>query len=466
MRSPAPRWRLRKNAPKKAGAMMSAVLAVTLIFTATASADELDDRKTELETEQEKVQAAYEYLGEDIAKAVAQLNIYQSQLPAAQEALAAAETRVGDASAKVTDLNDRVALAQETRNTITTEIAEDQTAMEETEKVIGQIAAQAYKNGGVPSSLSLILGADGADSLTDSMSLAEQALRGQNATIEQLSEQGANNVNSEARLTAVEEEIAELKTQAETALTAEQTARDEAATEKGKVDTLIANTKTLNDQLEAERPLLEAQMATLEEESRVVNADIATRQAELLEKARLEEEARVAEANRIAAEEAALENLPVPVPQVASKTPGDPSAFGLVMPVSAPMNSGYGWRDTPEGTIDFYGKGGYLHSGADFAASCGAPVYAAAAGEVWRADQGGGEMVGTGNRVVLNHGVMSGNALATNYYHMERFVVSAGQWVNSGQLIGYVGQTGNAQGCHLHFETILNGAPVDPMNLL
>jgi murein DD-endopeptidase MepM/ murein hydrolase activator NlpD len=44
--------------------------------------------------------------------------------------------------------------------------------------------------------------------------------------------------------------------------------------------------------------------------------------------------------------------------------------------------------------------------------------------------------------------------------------VSAGQRVGKGQVIGYVGTTGNSTGCHLHFETILDGSAVDPMGLL
>jgi murein DD-endopeptidase MepM/ murein hydrolase activator NlpD len=333
--------------------------------------------------------------------------------------------------------------------------------------VIGQIAAHAYKSGGVPSSFSLILGAEGAESLTDSMGLAEQVLRGQNAAMQELSQQSATNVNSEARLAAVEEEIASLKEQAEAALMLEQEARDAAAAEKAKVDSLIEQTAAANAALEARKPVIQAQLASLETAKAKATADIAERQRALLEKARKEEEARIAEANRRAAEEAARNNRPTPPPEVPETKPTNPSAFGLSLPVQAPISSGFGWRATPPGSIDFFGTGGYLHSGIDFAASCGTPVYAPTAGEVYRADQGQPDgMIGTGNRVVLDHGVVGNAALATNYYHLTSFVVSVGQWVNAGQLIGYVGTTGNSTGCHLHFETVLNGALVDPMGLL
>ncbi|MCC3280933.1 MULTISPECIES: M23 family metallopeptidase [Arthrobacter] len=454
----------KRAAAAGAAVLLSLALALGAV-NAPAAADELSDRKAALEAEQQKVQEQYEYLDQDIAKTVAQLNIYQNQeLPAAQAVLTEAEGRVSTASAKVGALTDRVALAQESRNTIAAQIEEDRQALDETQKVIGQIASQAYKSGGVPSSLTLLLGAEGAESLTDSMGMAGQALRGQNAAVERLTQQAATNVNSEARLAAVEEEISSLKAQAQEALESEQAARDEAAEEKSKVDSLIASAESLNNELEAKKPVIQAKLASIQSEQAAVQAEIAERQRILLEEARRAEEARIAEANRRAAEEAAQNNQPPPPPQTVQPT--NPSAFGLRYPVSAPLSSGFGWRATPVGTIDFNGSGGYLHSGLDFGARCGTPIYAAAAGEVWRSDTGGGEMIGTGNRIVLNHGVIGTSALATNYYHLSSRLVNAGQWVNAGQLIGYVGQTGNSSGCHLHFETMLNGQLVNPMGLL
>ena len=72
----------------------------------------------------------------------------------------------------------------------------------------------------------------------------------------------------------------------------------------------------------------------------------------------------------------------------------------------------------------------------------------------------------SGNKVTISHGVVKGKALATNYHHMQRVVVSAGQNVKQGQTIGYVGTTGNSTGCHMHFETIVNGSAVNPLGLL
>ena len=66
---------------------------------------------------------------------------------------------------------------------------------------------------------------------------------------------------------------------------------------------------------------------------------------------------------------------------------------------------------------------------------------------------------GYGNHVYLDHG----NGLTSRYGHMSRVVVSVGDTVKKGQIIGYVGSSGDSSGPHLHFEIRENGTPKDPM---
>ena len=93
------------------------------------------------------------------------------------------------------------------------------------------------------------------------------------------------------------------------------------------------------------------------------------------------------------------------------------------------------------------------HPGIDFAAEEGAEVYAVAGGIVTAADYD----VEKGNYVVLDHG----GGLETEYQHMKSLLVSAGQSVVQGQVLGYVGSTGNSTGPHLHFEARQDSAPAD-----
>ena len=99
-----------------------------------------------------------------------------------------------------------------------------------------------------------------------------------------------------------------------------------------------------------------------------------------------------------------------------------------------------------------------LHAGGDMGAPSGTPIYAAADGVVVLSNVRGGY----GNCTVIDHG----HSLATLYGHQSSTVVQAGQTVERGELIGYVGSTGMSTGPHLHFETRVKGMPIDPMGVV
>jgi len=121
-------------------------------------------------------------------------------------------------------------------------------------------------------------------------------------------------------------------------------------------------------------------------------------------------------------------------------------------PVPGPIVSGFGTRENP------IGGGTGVHTGVDIAAPMGTPIRACKAGKVVIASWQGGY----GNAVVLDHG----GGMGTLYGHQSSMAVSVGQTVSSGQVIGYVGSTGNSTGPHLHFEVRLGGTPVNPVPYL
>ena len=138
-----------------------------------------------------------------------------------------------------------------------------------------------------------------------------------------------------------------------------------------------------------------------------------------------------------------------------AQPPAPSSSSVLARPVNGPVTSEFGMRFHP---ILAYSR---LHSGRDYGASCGTPVYAAAAGTILRAGTAGGY----GNQIVVSHGVIGGSLLSTSYNHLSSFARTSGS-VSRGQVIGYIGTTGTSTGCHLHFETHQNGTAVDPRRYL
>lgn len=126
-----------------------------------------------------------------------------------------------------------------------------------------------------------------------------------------------------------------------------------------------------------------------------------------------------------------------------------------------PADNG-GWMWPISGTVTQYYSGG--HPAYDISSGGNAPVYAAKSGTVadlesnWSPAMGTSNMASYGNYVYLYHD----GTYSSRYAHLVTVVVSPGQYVSKGQLIGYEGNTGNSFGRHLHFEIWENGSRVNP----
>src|ERR687890_722023 len=262
-------------------AALAVVLAAGLGASAPGFADELEDQQAALKAEASKVQQSLEFVDAKISKAAADLVMFRGQLPGAQQALLEAQGRVASAVKEVEALAARVDLAQQNKAKITQQLETDKQKIADTKKLIGQIATQAYKSGGVPSNLSLFFGSNNGGSLTETMDLADQAMRSQNAAMDKLQQQNATNVNSEARLQAVEAEIKDLKAKADAALEREKAARDEAAAKKEQVDQLITDTTRLDAELQAAKPGIQSQLASVQASQNAVAAEIEERDRRL-----------------------------------------------------------------------------------------------------------------------------------------------------------------------------------------
>jgi murein DD-endopeptidase MepM/ murein hydrolase activator NlpD len=121
-------------------------------------------------------------------------------------------------------------------------------------------------------------------------------------------------------------------------------------------------------------------------------------------------------------------------------------------PVEGQVTGSFGERIDP-----FNGEGAF-HSGVDIGSSYGHPIVAPADGVVTMTDT----MGGYGKTIMISHG----NGISTRYGHLSGFAVTAGQHVQRGEVIGYVGESGRSTGPHLHYEVRINDTPVNPYKYL
>ena len=148
--------------------------------------------------------------------------------------------------------------------------------------------------------------------------------------------------------------------------------------------------------------------------------------------------------------------VPTTKPSGTDTTPSTqaPSSSGWIKPLkSYTLTSAFGMRVHPI-------SGVYkMHEGVDLSAPQGTPIYAAKSGKVTTTSYQAG---GAGYYVSINHG----DGFSSIYMHMTHYIVKPGDYVNAGQVIGYVGSTGGSTGPHLHFGISYNGTYVNPMNYI
>jgi murein DD-endopeptidase MepM/ murein hydrolase activator NlpD len=124
-----------------------------------------------------------------------------------------------------------------------------------------------------------------------------------------------------------------------------------------------------------------------------------------------------------------------------------------IWPTKGFLTSGFGLRTSP-----FFGGGSRMHTGLDISNHVGSPVWAPARGAVSYVGHDGGY----GLCLMIDHG----NNVVTRYAHLQKSLVREGQYVQRGDIIAAMGNTGRSTGPHLHYEVIVGGVPVDPMRYI
>ncbi|NQX16551.1 peptidoglycan DD-metalloendopeptidase family protein [Rathayibacter sp. VKM Ac-2857] len=323
----------------------------------------------------------------------------------------------------------------------------------------GLLAAQLYRTTGTDLSVNIFLDGEGgkADDLLGRIGNMTKLVERSNAIYEQASttKNTAESLGAQAKVAEAARE--ELRVAAESKLaeaTAAQAASEAALTEQ-----------------QNQSVVLEQQLAALRDtESTTVaeyEAGVAAREAERLQRLADEEAARQAQAEiarqqAAAARDAAAAAAPARgssgggYSAPAAPSPGGGSTAvsdsGWVRPASGRITGTFG----PRGSLSTGGGStSSYHRGTDIAGGCGIPIFAAHSGTVTYAG-----WFGTyGNWIEISNG----DGISTGYAHIMPggIYVSVGQRVEAGQQIAAVGTTGASTGCHLHYETRVNGTAVD-----
>lgn len=412
----------KKRRLARGAALALAVLLMLPVRTLATTIDEVQNRQEELKQENEDLQAKIDALKEDEEAALAYQEELTGKIDENEQKIDQARATIEEMNGKIQELEARLSLSEEKyQGTID--------AFKERLKAL-------YVSGGSSlGALEILLDSESLSEFFTRQELVEVMAQRDQSMLDQLDAYMAETQGDREELVAAQQEVADSKKAIEAA-------QDELEVLYEENDLLVAS--------------LEGQQADAQEQIAANEAEDAELQAQL--------EALIAERNRQEEEkrQQALQNQQA---QNGGSDGGEgatqPSGGTGVEPVTPGLQSGFSpiWPLPGVGVGSITGHFGDMyfngpHNGLDIGASYGTPIVAAQAGEVISAQY----HWSWGNNVLIWHN----ETFSTRYAHMSSIAVSAGQYVEQGQIIGYVGSTGDSTGNHLHFEVYYGGSRVDP----
>ena len=403
-------------------ALALAVLLMLPVRTLATTIDEVQNRQEELKQENEDLQAKIDALKEDEEAALAYQEELTGKIDENEQKIDQARATIEEMNGKIQELQARLDLSEEKyQGTID--------AFKERLKAL-------YVSGGSSlGALEILLDSESLSEFFTRQELVEVMAQRDQSMLDQLDAYMEETQSDREELVVAQQEVADSKKAIEAA-------QDELEVLYEENDLLVAS--------------LEGQQAQAQEQIAANEAEDAELQAQL--------EALIAERNRQEEEkrQQALQNQQA---QNGGSDGGEgatqPSGGTGVEPVTPGLQSGFSpiWPLPGVGVGSITGHFGDMyfngpHNGLDLGAGYGTPIVAAQAGEVISAQY----HWSWGNNVLIWHN----ETFSTRYAHMSSIAVSAGQYVEQGQIIGYVGSTGESFGNHLHFEVYYGGSRVDP----
>ena len=355
-----------------------------------------------------------------------QLDEAEAHLAATRGELAAAEALDRQMQAELDAAVQRLAQAQ-------ADLDQGHVKVAEQEHALGAIVVSNYQTGDPAlMGLSMVLTSQDPAELTGQLNSVQNVIDKEAVTLSRLEASKVLLTVQEQEVRDAKDEVARKRRAAAENLVKKQDLERRAEEQELQVQNLVTLRAEAEDEAEKARQADLATLKSLEKEQ--------DRITEILRQ-------RAAAARRRAAAAAAAANRAV--------GPTRSNGF-LDYPVNGPVTSPYGYRRHP-----IYGYTA-LHDGIDFGNACGTPILAPASGRVLQMYY----QSAWGNRVIIDHGFHRGVGLASISNHLSGYAVREGQWVERGQVIGYVGTTGWSTGCHLHFSVLENGTSVNPSRWL
>lgn len=403
--------------------LLSAVMASTIVFRAlplsvtAASSAALQSQLEDLQSEADAIAAEAERLQQEMAENQSETQSIVDRKSNIDQKLELTRQQVENLNQQIQQYNLLIAEKQAELD----EATERETALNEQYK----LRLRAMEESGSVSYWSVLFHASSFTDLLDRLDMIQEIAEADRTMLRELQQTA--------------DEIVAARTEVEQGRTQLQEAKDELAVLETQLAEERAEADEILVELASNQKELEASGAMYEQLEAEVRQQITETQA-AYEAALADEEAqRQIEAAR---QEAASGSI---------STPSSPSSSGFIYPLGASgfVTDAYGYRYHP-----IYGDYKF-HPAVDFAVPQGTPIYATKSGTVTAATYN----EYNGYYVAINHN----DGYTSLYAHMTNFVVSVGQTVSQGEVIGYVGSTGYSTGPHMHFEITYGGASVNPM---
>ena len=403
--------------------LLSLVSSALIMLVSAASSTEIKNELTALRAKQAEIQKQSDALEKQIAENKTQTQTIVSQKADIDQQMEMSRQKIENLNAQIQQYN---LLIAEKQNEL-----DDAVTREESLTAQYKARLRSMEETGSVSYWSILFKASSFADLLDRVDMIREIAASDQLMMEQLSE-ATKKVETER--TELEAEKHELE-QTETELAAEQASLEE---KRAEADKLIL-------QMQAEYDALSDEFLAAEKDEAAVREQIKKTETSYFN-------ALAAEQAAAAAAAAANQNNGSSSSGSGSSGSSSSSGFRFPLAYSTGVTCAYGPRIHPiNGNKSF-------HYGVDLAAGMGTEIYATKSGTVTGATYG----EANGYYVTINHG----DGYSSIYAHMTNYVVSVGDTVKQGQLIGYVGTTGWSTGPHLHFEILLNGSNVNPMNYI